>query len=74
MKPETAPLLQRSVPALTKNQIAEMLNAPKRSYDPFIAQEPNIRALSDSLMHYAETIKGAYNYHQCSLFPHEKHA
>ncbi|KAL5702377.1 cyanase [Ranunculus cassubicifolius] len=40
LKPQTAPILQKSLPELTDEMLQEMMKSPMRSYDPHLIDEP----------------------------------
>lgn len=42
LKPETAPKLKASLPHLSDQQLHEMMEAPLRSYDPNLIQDPTV--------------------------------
>ncbi|KAK9058411.1 hypothetical protein SSX86_023253 [Deinandra increscens subsp. villosa] len=61
LKPDTAPKLRESVPALTETHIHQMMEPPLRSYDPSIVQDPTIYRLNEAVMHFGESIKEIIN-------------
>lgn len=61
LKPETAPKLQKALPGLTDEVIGDMMEAPMRSYDPQIIQDPTIYRLNEAIMHFGESIKEIIN-------------
>ncbi|PON94813.1 Cyanate hydratase [Trema orientale] len=61
LKPETAPILQASLPDLTEDLLHEMMKPPLRSYDPNLIQEPSVYRLNEAVMHFGESIKEIIN-------------
>eukprot|EP00877_Chromochloris_zofingiensis_P013706 jgi/Chrzof1/858/Cz01g31180.t1 len=54
---ETVAALRKAVPALKDEDIADMQDAPFRSYEPTNIQEPSIYRLTEAIMHGGESIK-----------------
>ncbi|KAL5702378.1 cyanase [Ranunculus cassubicifolius] len=61
LKPQTAPILQKSLPELTDEMLQEMMKSPMRSYDPHLIDEPTVYRLHEAIMHFGESIKEIIN-------------
>ncbi|KAL4561196.1 hypothetical protein LXL04_033359 [Taraxacum kok-saghyz] len=61
LKPDTAPKLRTALPDLTDIHIQQMKEAPLRSYDPSIIQDPTVYRLNEAVMHFGESIKEIIN-------------
>ncbi|OAY64613.1 cyanate hydratase [Ananas comosus] len=61
LKPDTAPALRRSLPALSDDLLDLMMAPPFRSYHPDILQEPAIYRINEAVMHFGESIKEIIN-------------
>lgn len=61
LKPETAPKLKAALPHLCDQLIHQMMEAPLRSYDPNLIQDPTVYRLNEAVMHFGESIKEIIN-------------
>ncbi|WIA42229.1 hypothetical protein OEZ86_008246 [Tetradesmus obliquus] len=61
LQPNTISALRKAVPALSEADVAGMMRAPMRSYDPTILQEPAIYRLHEAITHGGEAIKALIN-------------
>lgn len=61
LKPETAPKLKAALPHLSDEQLHAMMQAPLRSYDPNLVQDPTVYRLNEAVMHFGESIKEIIN-------------
>jgi cyanate lyase len=61
LQPNTAAALQKAVPALTAEDINDMMRAPLRSFDPNNLQEPALYRLYEAITHGGESIKAIIN-------------
>ncbi|CAK0737267.1 hypothetical protein CVIRNUC_000883 [Coccomyxa viridis] len=61
LKEGTAPLLQKAVPGLTNDLVAQMKVSPLRQFDPQLIQDPLVYRLYEAVMHYGESIKAIGN-------------
>ncbi|OIT34143.1 PREDICTED: cyanate hydratase isoform X2 [Nicotiana attenuata] len=61
LKPETAPKLKAALPSLSDEQLHDMMEAPLRSYDPNLIQDPTVYRLNEAVMHFGESIKEIIN-------------
>ncbi|XP_051130328.1 cyanate hydratase [Andrographis paniculata] len=61
LKQDAVPLLRAALPGLTDELLHEMMQAPLRSYDPNLIQEPTVYRLNEAVMHFGESIKEIIN-------------
>lgn len=61
LKPDTAALLRKAVPALEEQDVAAMMRAPMRTYAATLNQEPAVYRLHEAVNHGGEAIKAIIN-------------
>ncbi|KAK2985198.1 hypothetical protein RJ640_010487 [Escallonia rubra] len=61
LSPEAAPKLRAALPGLPEDLVHEMMEPPRRSYDPLLIQDPAIYRLNEAVMHFGESIKEIIN-------------